>query len=374
MARFELPTLDALRELGEPRENAITIYAETSPAPDERDGSVLNVKSAFDRAIRSLRDNGIRHADESALREQWDKVLGDEAWMRLSRSLAVFVSPDRADVYVLPNRLENQMQVGTYFDLGQLVRAVVTPQSAYALTLSANGWNLWEATPTTVASEMDLRGEYGTDAADATNRATIRDRGHVRRLVGDEGKKLLLEQYAHRVAEAVATELDHVDPNAARPLFLFAADPLLDLYRNAEKRRRVMVVAGNPDELRADQIDSAIRRLLPALNAEQHNARVARIADGAGKGLVATDLVDVARAAANGAVATLVYDFTVDILGHLDNATGELTYADDGYDLLSKIVVTVLDRGGDVLAVRADEIDHPIWNGQALAGLRYPLT
>ena len=54
--------------------------------------------------------------------------------------------------------------------------------------------------------------------------------------------------------------------------------------------------------------------------------------------------------------------------------TGELTYADDGYDLLSKIVVTVLDRGGDVLAVRADEIDHPIWNGQALAGLRYPLT
>ena len=133
MARFELPTLDALRELGEPRENAITIYAETSPAPDERDGSVLNVKSAFDRAIRSLRDNGIRHAGESALREQWDKVLGDEAWMRLSRSLALFVSPDRADVYVLPNRLENQMQVGTYFDLGQLVRAVVTPQSALSL-------------------------------------------------------------------------------------------------------------------------------------------------------------------------------------------------------------------------------------------------
>ena len=244
MARFTLPTLDDLKELGAPRENAITIYAETSPAPDARDTSYLNAKSAFDQGIRTLRETGIRHAVEESLRAQWEKVRSDEVWGRLSRSVAIFLTPDQVEMFALPNRLENQSQVGSYFDLGQIVRAVTASQSAFGLTLSANGWNLWEATATTVATELELSGEHAVDAADATNRATIRDRGHVRRLVGDEGKKVLLEQYAKRVAEAVKAELAPRDPHGERPLFLFAADPLLDLYRNVESTRRVVAVPG----------------------------------------------------------------------------------------------------------------------------------
>jgi hypothetical protein len=56
--------------------------------------------------------------------------------------------------------------------------------------------------------------------------------------------------------------------------------------------------------------------------------------------------------------------------------TGAITYDDGqgGYDLLSRIVVTVLDRGGEAIAVRPEEITATIWNGTAVAGLRYPLT
>ena len=373
MARYDLPTLDDLRELGTRRDNAITIYAETSPAPDAREGSYLNAKSAFDRAIRELREEGIRHATETALRDQWEKVRTDEAWTRLSSSVAIFLSPDQLQLFVLPNRLENQMQTGGHFDLGQIVRAVTTPQSAFALTLSANGWNLWQATPTTVATELVLLGDHSTDVADATNRATIRDRGHVRRLVGDEGKKVLLEQYANRVAEAVSAELALVDRSGERPLFLFATDPLLDMFQAAYTDRTVVPVPGAPDELRADEIDTAIRAELPALNAAQNNAVVARLSDGVNRGLVATDLAEISKAASAGAVATLVYDFTRDIPGDIDSETGELTYDDNGYDVMSSIVVTVLDRGGEVIAVRADEIDSPLWNDTAIAGLRFSL-
>lgn len=157
------------------------------------------------------------------------------------------------------------------------------------------------ATATTVATELELSGEHAVDAADATNRATIRDRGHVRRLVGDEGKKVLLEQYAKRVAEAVKAELAPRDPHGERPLFLFAADPLLDLYRNVESTRRVVAVPGAPDELHADRIDAAIRAEMPTLNAERNNAVLDRIADGVSSGLVATDLADISRAATSGA-------------------------------------------------------------------------
>ncbi len=373
MARYELPTIDQLRELGTRHETAITIYTQTSPAPDQWEASHLGAKSAFDRAIRTLRDReeGLRHNHEQALREHWEKIRTDEAWNKLSRSMAIFIADDFADLYVLPNELEDQLQVGNYFDLGQIVRAVTTPQSAFALTLSAHGWNLWEATATTRAAELDLQGEHATDVADATNRATVRDRGHVRRLVGDEGKKVLLEKYAKRVAEAVKSELYHQDPNTERPLFVFATDPLLDMYANADTDHRIVHLPGGPDELRADEIDAVIREHLSTINAETNNALVERIGDGVGRGLVATDLSDISRAAATGAVETLVYDFTIDILGTVDDTTGALQLDDSGYDLLSRIAIAVLDTGGTVVAVRAAEITADIWNQKAIAGLRF---
>lgn len=374
MARYTLPTVADLRELGEPQEYAISIYAATSPAPDEREASFLNAKSAFDRAIRQLRGSGVRHATESALRERFAEITKDEAWTKLSQSLAIFLAPERAELFVLPNALENQLQVGSYFDVGQLVRAVTTPQSAYALTLSANGWNLWEATATTTAAEMDLVDDHDTDAADANNRATIRGRKHVNRLAGDEGKKVLLETYAKRVAESVISELGRVDPTAERPLFLFATDPLLDMYRGINDKRRLVTIHGSPDELGTDEIDRAIREHLSTMNAARTNALVDQIGDGISHGLVAKDLVDISRAATAGAVSTLIYNFTVDIVGTIDDPSGDITFADDGYDLLSRIAMTVLDRGGEVIAVRPEEVTSSLWNQTAIARLRYALS
>ncbi|MDZ4266122.1 MAG: hypothetical protein U1D00_10575 [Mycobacterium sp.] len=374
MTRYQLPGTADLTRLGEPHEHAITVYAQTSPAPDQRENSLLTAKSAVDRALRSIRERGARHAVEQKLRDRWTEIAESDLWLRLSRSLAIFIADDVHEVYVLPNALHSQSQAGADFDIGQLVRAVTTPQEAYAVTLSANGWNLWRATASSRAEELPLVGAYATDAAEATNRATIRDRDHVGRLVGDEGKKVLLEAYAKRVADAVESELGHVDPSARRPLFLFATDPLLEMYRGLDHKREIVAVPGGPDTLRPDQIDDAIRGSLSALNARRTNRLLEGIADGVARGLVATDVADIGKAAVAGAVSTLVYDFTVDILGRLNDTNGAVTFDDDGYDLLSRIAVTVLDRGGEVIAVRPEEITADIWKGTAVAGLRFALS
>jgi hypothetical protein len=117
-----------------------------------------------------------------------------------------------------------------------------------------------------------------------------------------------------------------------------------------------------------------IRESLSKLNAQRTNERVDEIGNGVGRGLVATDVVDIARAAVSGAVSTLVYNFVVDILGRLDDTTGEVGYGDEGYDLLSRIAVIVLDKDGDVIAARPEEITAGIWNGTAVAALRFPLS
>lgn len=376
--QYQLPTLDDLARLAEPHELAVTIYVATSPVVSQRTTSQVTAKSAFDTCVAEMRDTGVKHATETALRQQWESVVNDELWSRLSSSLAIFLSEDSAEVFVLPNELENQHQVARYFDLGQLVRAVTSRQQAYALTLSANGWNLWHATPTARAAEVELVGDYPSDAADATNRTTIRGPQPSNRMTGDEGRKAFLETYTKRVVEAVEHELGRLDPNADAPLFLFAADPLLDLYRSAEKRRRVVPVPGSPDQLKDFQIDERIRQELPRLNAERIDARLAKIANDVAAGLVLTDLGDISRGTVTGAVDVLIYDFTVDIFGRLDNQTGVITYADSGvgdaYDLLSRVAMKVLAGGGEVIAVRSDEVSAEIWNGTAVAHLRFPLA
>ncbi|HEU5486665.1 MAG TPA: hypothetical protein VFU98_17300 [Microlunatus sp.] len=374
--RFQLPTLDDLTRLAEPHDLAVSIYVATSPIVSERTTSQVTAKSSFDACLTQVRESGARHA-EGALRQQWESVVDDDLWSRLSSSLAIFVSEESAEVFVLPNDLTNQHQVARYFDLGQLVRSVTAPQQAFALTLSANRWGLWEATATTRAAPVELAGTYPTDAADANHRDTIRGPQPSNRSTGDEARKQLLETYAKRVADAVDHELGRLDPHAEAPLFLFATDPLLDLYRSGEKRREIHTVPGAPDDLKAFQIDEKIRDRLTGLNSRRTSARVERIGNDVSAGLVLTDVSDIARAAVNGAVDVLVYDFEVDILGRIDGSSGEVTYAEeesaDAYDLLSRIAMTVLAGGGEVIAVRRDEIHAEVWNGTAVAHLRFPL-
>jgi hypothetical protein len=380
--QYQLPTLDDLTRLAEPHELALTIYVQTSPIVSERATSQVSAKSAFNACLSQVRASGARHATETALRERWESVVDDELWSNLSSSLAIFLAEDSAEVFVLPNELENQHQVARYFDLGQLVRAVTTPQQAYALTLSTNGWKLWHATATTRAAELALVGNHPTDAADATNRSAVSGPQPANRLTGDEGRKQLLETYAKRVAEAVESELRRVDPQHEAPLFLFATDPLLDLYQ-ARERRRVIAVPGSPDELKDHHIDERIRGKLTGLNAERTSTRLERIGDDLSAGLVLTDLGDIGRAAAVGAVDVLVYDFLVDIIGRIDSVTGEVIHLaagaragddPDSYDVLSRIAMLVLASGGEVIAVRRDEVHADVWNGTAVAHLRYPLA
>ena len=204
MIRYHLPTVEDLLRLGEPQSNAVTVYLPTSPTPEGRAKAVTAGKSAIDESLRKLKASGASPADLEAIREQWDLIAEDPAlWGRLSNSLAIFISTENSEEYVLPNSLERQSQAGEYFDIGQLVRAVSTPQDAFALTLSSNGWNLWRASADARAEELELSDEYPLDVADATHRMTARGRQHLRRLVGSEGKKLLLERYARTVADAM---------------------------------------------------------------------------------------------------------------------------------------------------------------------------
>lgn len=372
MIRYQLPSIADLVRLGEPLPHAISIYLRTDPTPSGRAQAKTAAKSAVDAGIRQLRERGGSHAEQEAIRAHWDELAADShLWGNLSSSLAIFLSPKISEEYVLPNHFVDATQVGTYFDLTQLVRAVSSGQEAYALTLSADGWKLWDVSADARASELPLTGEHPADAADANNRDTIRGRDHQRSIVGDEGRKTLLERYAQVVAGAVRSELGQVDQNASTPLFLLATEPLLSMFQNQDLPWQIVAIPGEPGALRPDQIDDAIRDQLSQVHAERVSTLADQIGNGFTDGLAVTDLAQLARSATTGAVSSMIYDFTRTTRGTLDDATGEIRYDDSGYDLLSRIAITVLKAGGEVLAVRPDEVRAEIWNGHVLAGLRF---
>ncbi|QDO88993.1 hypothetical protein FNH13_12220 [Ornithinimicrobium ciconiae] len=379
----QLPSSDDLDRLSARTEHALTIYVPTSPNPQERSASQTAVKSAVDDAVRRLKQDGASHALVEKLRAQWESVDRDsDLWGSLSSSLAIFLAPEVNEVFVLPNSLLPQSQLADHFDLGQLLRSVTFPHEAYGLILAANGWSLWHATADARITELELDGDYPSDAADATNRDSIRGRDKNRGLVGDEGKKALLGKYAHRVAEAVTAEMNRRRVASSVPFFVFGVEPLLSQFAD-QFDRDVIQLQGAAERLGADQLDEQVRAELAKIHAERADSRLHTIADTVSSGLVATDLVDIATAATRGLVDTLIFNFTVDIYGRIDEVTGAVERVRDGeralpggtaaYDLLSQIALMVLRQGGTVLAVRDDEVSHLIWNSVAVAQLRAPL-
>lgn len=143
---------------------AVSIYLATSRAPaPARAGTAF--KSALDEAAGQL-------ADPAGVVAQGQAILADEQlWGALSRSLAAFLTATSTQLYVLPIRLDEQVAVGTHFELGQLWRSVTRQQEALALTLSADTWQLWHATPGSRISPPEVAGNpdrVAPDEPDAT--------------------------------------------------------------------------------------------------------------------------------------------------------------------------------------------------------------
>jgi hypothetical protein len=384
--QYTLPAATDFTALAQRRSNAISIYVATSPVVAEREVSFTATKGAFDRALEEVKAGGAPAAVRSTLEDEWQRIAADDRlWGNLAASLVIFVAPDFSEIFVLPNRLENQMQVAEYFDIGQLLRSVTFAQEAYAVLLSANEWSLWFATARDRATRVDVSTGHPANLGASMSRDPHLDTERQPQRLGDKDRTAELDLYAKRISDVVTKELAERDPGCADVVFVFAAEPMLSLFTgHGVHERPLIAVPGASDRLGAAEIDAVMRDRLAEWNARTAQDHVDAIAQGAGAGLVEAELSTIARAAVGGSVATLVFNFTVDVNGTFDDATGAIEYAPENgrtmadgspaYDLLSRIAVTVLERGGTTVAVREDEVASTLWNGTAIAGLRYAFT
>jgi hypothetical protein len=373
MLPVDTVTRTLLLTLAQVRADAcISIYVQTAPFSSEIGASRIAYANAVRAAFAQLDAAGLDKRRRWPLEEQFDDLAEDDAfWNHQARSLAVLATPEHVWTFRLANRLAPTVQVADRFHLKPLLRALTHPHAGYVLALSENSVRLIEFFPDMAPVELRVPG-MPKDAASAVGKASINDRSHSQRIVGSEGKKVRLRQYARQVDEALRAAM----PQGSGPMILASNPPLDEVFRSVASYPDLLAQGfrGEVDRMTPLELVESGRKLLDAAHAESvaaHRALHVRRTDQA---RATTDVSIAARAAARGAIEILMVDMDTVVPGTVDDETGAVYFAvaegADSYGVLDRIAMMALATGADVLSVRAADLPE----GATLAAtLRYPM-
>ena len=361
---IDMPTRDDVTRIASLRDPlCVTIYVPTSPLPTESEHNLLQARALFDAAMEVVRDTADKD-DADAVQVQFDDLLEDAYfWTNLGRSLAIFLTPTSALELRLPNELEAQFAVGDRFAITSLLRAVTFPQAAFVLALSQNGARLVEVSADGPAQELPVADMPG-DAASVSRLTSIAGPTQGGRLQGDEGRKVRIAQYARAVDRALRPLLN----GETLPLIIAATEPILSIYRQNSSYAHVAedAITGNPDALTEEQLADSAREILDAIYAKDLKELHETFFELQANGLASSDLSDLARAAAFGAIDILAIDMNAEVAGSVTD--GGALELDTEHDALEDIARRALLSGAQVLALREDDMPGEL---QATGILRY---
>jgi Bacterial archaeo-eukaryotic release factor family 11 len=335
----------------------VSLYVPTSPLTQEAQRGRIELKTLTADAMRQLQDAGAAGRALAELREPLEELVDDDAfWSEQARSLAVFAAPEAMRTFRLPNRITSEVEVGDRFYVKPLLRAATFPQAAFVLALAAGGVRVVEVVAEGPSYAVDVPG-LPKDLADALPAAAT-ERTQSDRLIGAEGDKVRLRQFARKVDQALRGFL----AGRQLPLILAATEPLESIYRSVNNYPALAAtgIRGNVEALSDDELAADARSVLDDLYA----AELAAVREEFGMRFhdsrASSDVAVVARAATAGAVDTLLVDIDDKVPGVVDEETGAVALAEQddaaSYGVVDEIARRVLLSGGRVLAVRRDDL------------------
>ena len=371
MLHLDIPSADEFRDLWQVRADAcVSLYVPTTPFTQQTSASRIELGGLLKTALAQLEVAGFDKRRASALRDEVEDLIDDdEFWAAQANSLAVLATPDQIRTFRLANALRPQAEVSDRFHLKPLLRAITFAHVAFVLALSEERTRLVEVFSEGPPVEVRVP-DLPRDAASAAGKASINDRSPSGRITGSEGKKVRLVQFARKVDSALRPVL----AAGHAPLFLAGVDPLLSIFRSVSNAADLAAetIPGNADRLSDAELALAVRPLLDRLHARELADFHALFALRSESGRATTDLSDTARAAAFGAIDTLLVDIDASEQGAYDEATGRITLEEQAsaanYGVIDAVAAQALATGARVMGVRAGDLPA---GAQLAAILRY---
>lgn len=373
MLHLDIPTHEQIQILFQTRADAcVSIYLPTTHLSQHTDVSRIELGNLLKAGMQQLDDAGIERKRRLPIQENIEELIDDyEFWRFQANGLAILATPEHIWTFRLPTTLQSQVEVSGRFHLKPLLRAVTFPQAALILALSEDQVRLVEFFAEGAPIEVQVA-DMPTDAASSAGLATINDRSPSGRITGSEGKKVRLAQFARKVDAALRPVLS----GSKLPIFLASAEPLASIFRTVCNSVELASegIAGNAERSTALELASAARPLLDNLYALQLEELRSKFNSRLQLRRATSDLSEAGRAAALGAIDTLLVDIDATDRGTYDESTGAIVLSDapskDTYGVVDAIAMNALASGAKVLGVRAQDLP----DGQHLAAiLRYAL-
>ncbi len=369
MLHIDLPTRAEIQALGAHRAwPAITITLPTTPLTQAAQADRIALGNATRDALRMVEAAG---ADLRVLRAIEALLAGlaedDDFWALQANGLVIYATPEGARAWRLPGQVEARVVVADRFRLKPLLQALATPQEVMVLAIGMGAVRLIEVTAGMAPEAVKVPG-LPRGAADAAGRAS-----HIARK-GDMASGLatsenaLLSNYARAVDRALRPVLGGLEV----PLVLAAAEPMASIFRGVSTYPHLVTegIAGSPDDTTDQALGAAARQVLEGLRAGEMQGLAELFQQREAQGRATTDVGRAARAAAMGAVDTLLVDLEAEMPGTMDAEDGAVDFGAEGGSLTDEITRRALAAGARVVVAAAAEIPG---GGPLAAILRYPV-
>jgi hypothetical protein len=380
MLHIDIPALSDFKTLAAVRGGVcVSIYLPTSPNPEDARANRIAFRDAAKDALVQLAEAGTDKRRRQSLEDRLGHFAGtddvnvqdldhirklqhkklnefDAIWKQPAHGLGVLATPDELRAFRLPTSPKPRVEAGDRYHLTPLIRAMTSPTSLFVLALAEESVRLIHVVANLPPAEVEIT-HLPKRAERATHRPSIHVRAPRNRLQNLEGERILLEQFARQVDEAVRNAM----AGRAEPMVLAAAEPIASIFRSINSTANLVNDAALPDV--AHQSDRQIADLaLPILDQLYERDLKQMIArfDELKPNCATTEISYMAHAATAGAVDALMVDLDAVVPGMVSELDGSVTYAvlDDAetYSVVDEIARRALSSGARVLGAKRDEL------------------
>ncbi|NIR42800.1 MAG: hypothetical protein GWN99_02900 [Gemmatimonadetes bacterium] len=377
-----------LRELIDERDvPSISLYLPTHRTGVETKQDPIRFKNVLRQAGERLVDSGLRSSEAEELLAPAHSLLDDDDfWQHQGDGLAVFISTETFRHYRLPYEFNELVVLTDRFHIKPLLSLFTVDGRFYVLALSQNEVRLLQGThhrvgPVNLDSlPKSLRDALGAEEREKQLQFHTANRAGGAIFHGHGGggadesvhKKALLRYF-----KVIDNGLQELLADESAPLVLAGVDYLLPIYREANSYAKVMEegIVGNPEPLSDQELHDRAWSILEPHFARKLERAAAQFHELLGTGRATDELDAIVPAAHNGRIASLFVAVGVQRWGTYDPSGQDLMVHDEpepgDQDLLDLAAVQTLAHGGDVFAVKPDEIPDGGSGGSLAAIFRY---
>lgn len=390
MLHVDVPSLEEFKTLALARDRAsVSIYVPTSSSPADARINRMAFEGLAKEALMQVGELDVAQkrlrALEARLAPLVGRILGspddkkprprkfdpdtqgDAAWRVAARGVAVLATPESMVRYRLSYGPKALAEVSDRFHLTPLIRVMTSPLEVFVLALSATSVRLVHAFVNLPPQRVQVPG-LPKNLEEAMRRPDNASPPHP--AAGKEDKKVLLQKFARKIAEALKPVL----AGHGTPLVLAATEPIAALFRATSGHPRIVeeIIPGDHDETTDAELADAVLPILDRLYRKDLEAVLARYAELYPR-MATADVSFAAHAATASAVEELLVDLDAVVPGFVSEGDGSVTYAasdtPQAYSVVDEVARRALLTGARVLGARS--ADLPI-RSPLVAILRYP--